>query len=96
MSAMSCSLSEAALDCGPGERGLSCSGAPGPPGVAQAVVPIEPARSKAQTIFEDYYAAWAAVLKSQDPSFPAPDPALRKTLWRSRRWTTATAASKRR
>jgi spermidine synthase len=59
---------------------------PGPlaslaPAVADRVVPIEPAPSKAQTLFQKFFDASERVLRSQDPAYQGVDRSLRHSRW---------------
>lgn len=51
------------------------------PGMTEVLVPIRPAPTKAQIVHESAYAALTALEKANDPLYPDPDPAQRRTIW---------------
>ncbi len=51
------------------------------PSAAHELVPVEPARSKAQNLFGKFFTAVADHMHSEDPDYPLPDESLRTTQW---------------
>jgi spermidine synthase len=51
------------------------------PTIADRCLPIEPARSKAQTVSERFYDYQEEQLRAADPTYPARDEHLRQTRW---------------
>ena len=51
------------------------------PGLTDLLVPIRPAPTKAQVVHENAYSLLTAIEKTNDPRYPDPDPAQRRTIW---------------